>query len=390
MKTARRTTRISPAKRWGLIGAAALILCGFFWFLCVAEGEELYEEQWQASGAPEWIEQLPEETKALLSDLGIDEFELSSITTLQPKTAEKWLVSVAGEQGKTPFAVVGILLGTLLLCCLLNGTRLLAQEDALSVTYKTVGILAISTTLFLPLCRCITEVCEAMTGAFVLMGSFVPVYAGVLVSSGNPSVALSFQSVVLFTAEAMTAVLSGGITPLLTVSLGLGVAGSLDDTFPLSSISRFLNRLCTWTLGFFCTVFVGLLSLQTLVGTRADGVAIRAVRFSLANLVPVIGNAVSEAFGTVQNCLLVLRTTLGGIGILVTGILLIPPLVRCGIWTLLLNFCAAVSDTLAFSALSAVLRIAADVTKALLGILVCTGLFLILSVTVVTLTANGG
>ncbi len=366
-----------------------LLFCGFLTFFAAAETDDVYAEQWQASGAQDVLDSLPDGTKELLSSLGVDDYELSSIITLQPNSATSFLLAAANEQKTVPLTVTGVLLGVLLLCSILNGMQKLPSDESLSTTYKTVGILAVCTTLFLPLSDCIRDVCDAMSGAFVFMGSFVPVYAGVLVSSGNPSVALSFQSVVLFVAEGMTAVLSGAVTPLLTVSLGLGVAGGVDDTFPLSSVSQFLNRVCTWTLGFFCTVFVGMLSLQTLVGTRADGVSIRAVRFSLANLVPVIGNAVSEAFGTVQNCLLVLRTTLGGIGILVTGVMLLPPLIRCGLWALLLSLCAAVADTLAFPTLSGVLRLSADVVKTLSGILVCSGLFLVISLTIVSLAANG-
>lgn len=375
--------------RTGVIVAFSLIICVLTTFSASAQSEDVYAEQWQASGIEEVLNSLPEETKILLSDLGIENFEPSSITTLQADSAAKFVLRVADGEKRVPLSVLGVLLGTLLLCCILNGMQKLPREEALSSTYKTVGVLAVCTAIFLPLCDCIRDAEEAMKSVFVFMGSFVPVYSAALVSSGNPAVALSFQSLVLFVAEGMTAVLSGAVTPLLTVSLGLCAAGGIDDTFPLWSISRFINRICTWTLGFFCTVFVGMLSLQTLVGTKADGVAIRAVRFSIANLIPVIGNAVSEAFGTVQNCLLLLRTTLGGIGVVVTGIMLLSPLLQCGWWALLLSLCAAIAETLSFSSLSGLLKLSAEVVKALAGILVCGGLFLILSLTVVAFAVNG-
>ncbi len=367
----------------------SLILCAFLTIITTAEETDVYETQWQNSGAEAVLDSLPDGTKELLSELGLDTYSLSSITALQPNKTAKTLLSVADSQKRLPLTVTGSLLGVLLLCCILNGMRKLPESAALSTTYKTVGLLAICTTLFVPLCGCIRDACNAMESAFVFMGSFAPVYAAVIGSSGNPTAALSFQTVVLFVAQTMTAVLSQIVTPLLTVSLGLGMAGGIDDTFPLSSVSRFILRLCTWALGMFCTIFVGLLSLQTLVGTRADGVAIRAVRFSLANMVPVIGNAVSEAFGTVQNCLLILRTTLGGIGVAVTGIMLLPALFQCGWWALLLSLCSAVAESLSFPALTGMLKLAADVVKTLAGILTCGGLFLIISVTVVTMAVNG-
>lgn len=367
----------------------SLILCAFLTIFPLAEEKEIYESQWENSGAQELMDSLPDGTKQLLIDLGLDDFSLSSIIALQPNQALQAIIKTSDEKKGLPYAVAGSILGVLLLCCLLNGMRKLPESAALSTTYKTVGLLAVCTTLFVPLCGCIRDTCNAMESAFVFMGSFAPVYGAVIGSSGNPAIALSFQTVVLFVAQVMTAVLSEIATPLLTVSLGLGMAGGIDDTFPLHSISRFILRICTWTLGLFCTVFVGLLSLQTLVGTRADGVAIRAVRFSLANMVPVIGNAVSEAFGTVQNCLLVLRTTLGGLGVTVTGIMLLPALLQCGWWALLLSICSAVAESLSFPTLTGMLKLSADVVKALAGILTCGGLFLIISITVVTMAVNG-
>ena len=380
------------AKRWrlrvGSVVALSLMLCGFLTLYGRAEGENPYAEQWQASGAQEWVESLPESTKELLDMLGITPSDLSSITALQPEKAAEGLLTVAQEKKQVPLSITGTLLATILLCSLLDGLRKLPGSAVLSDTYKTVGVLAVCGVVLLPLCTCIQAACEAATSAFVLMGSFAPLYAAVLTAAGDPTAALSFQTVVLFCAQCMSGFLSGAAAPLLTVSLGIGTAGSLDDTFPLCGVSRFINRLCTWALGLFCTVFVGLLSLQTLVGTRADGVAIRAVRFSLANLVPVVGNAVSEAFGTVQNCLLVLKTTLGGLGVIVTGTMLLPPLIECGWWALLLSLCSAVSEALSFSALTGLLRLCADVVKTLVGLLVCCGLFLIIAITVVTLAAQ--
>lgn len=380
-------------RRWlraGAVLSISLIFCGLLTITGRAEESDSYAEQWQSSGAEEWVRSLPESTKEMLDELGIEPSDLSSITTLQPQKAAEGLLSVAREKKRVPLTVTGTLLATILLCSLLDGLRKLPGAAVLSDTYKMVGVLAVCGVILLPLCACVETACEAATSAFVLMGSFAPLYAAVLTAAGNPTAALSFQTVVLFCAQCMTGFLSGAAAPLLTVSLGIGTAGSLDDTFPLCGVSRFINRLCTWALGLFCTVFVGLLSLQTLVGTRADGVAIRAVRFSLANLVPVVGNAVSEAFGTVQNCLLVLKTTLGGLGVIVTGTMLLPPLIECGWWALLLSLCAAVSEALSFSALTGLLRLCADVVKTLVGLLVCCGLFLIIAVTVVTLAAQPG
>ena len=259
----------------------------------------------------------------------------------------------------------------------------------MSDTFRMVGLLAVGMALLVPLSDCLRGAIEAVNGAWVFMGSFVPVYAAVLGTSGHLSSALSYQTVVLFVAEGMTLLMQQWITPVLGVSLGLGSVGSVSSEWKLDAISGFLNKTCAWLVGRCCTIFVGLLSLQSLAGSSADGVAIRAVRFSVVNLVPVIGSSIGEAFGTIQNCVKVLRTTLGAFGILATAALILPSLLACGWWILLLGLCASASDVLGFSALSRMLRTSAGVMRTMTAVLICCGLFLVIATTVVTLAGGG-
>ena len=377
-----------------LIGLILIVLCLTAQPICASAesddaAEEWISEQWSASGADGLWDDLPDSTRTLLDKLGVQRFDLSSVKALQPDSVWNTLWDVATTESAPAVRVGGTILGALLLCSLLDGLRRLSDEPAMADVFRMVGLLAVGLALMAPLCDCLKRAAEAVDGALVFMGSFVPVYAAVLATNGQPSSALSFQTVVLFVSEGMTLLMGRVIVPLLSVSLGLGTVGGLGTEWKLDAISGFLGKLCAWLTGLCCTIFVGLLSLQTLVGASADSVAIRAVRFSVVNLVPVIGSSIGEAFGTIKNCLHVLRTTLGAFGITATAVLLLPPLLSCGWWILLLGLCAAASDVLGFTALSRMLRAAAGVIRTMTAVLICCGLFLIIATTVVTLAGGG-
>ena len=349
--------------------------------------ERWLSEQWSASGAESLLGDLPDSTRDLLNELGMCRFDMSSISALQPDSVLNTLWDVAAEQSAPAVRVGGTILGALLLCSLLDGLRRLTDEPAMSDVFRTMGLLAVGVSLLIPLCDCLRQASEAVNGALVFMGSFVPVYAAVLATNGQMSSALSYQTIVLFVSEGFTLLMGQVIAPLLSVSLGLGVVGGLGSEWKLDSISGFLNKLCAWMTGLCCTIFVGLLSLQSLVGASADSVTIRAVRFSVVNLVPVIGSSIGEAFGTIQNCLRILRTSLGAFGVAATGVLILPSLLACGWWILLLNLCASASDVLGFAALSRMLRTSAGAIRTMTAVLICCGLFLIIA-TVVTLAGG--
>ena len=160
----------------------------------------------------------------------------------------------------------------------------------------------------------------------------------------------------------------------MTTALALGLVGSVSPGMKLDAAGGAINKACSWLLGLAATLFVGLLSLQGLVGAAADSLAGRAIRFSLSSFVPVVGGALSEAFSSVQGCLQLLKSTLGGFGILATALIALPPLLECALWSLTLSLCSM------------------GVLKTLMGVLAACSLFMIIATTIVTMagSAAGG
>lgn len=49
------------------------------------------------------------------------------------------------------------------------------------------------------------------------------------------------------------------------------------------------------------TVFTGLLSIQSIVGTSADTLGVKAAKFVVSNFVPIVGSAVADAYTTMRS-----------------------------------------------------------------------------------------
>ena len=142
-------------------------------------------------------------------------------------------------------------------------------------------------------------------------------------------------------------------------------------------------------MGLACTLFVGLLSLQSLVGGAADTLGSRAVKFSLSSFVPVVGSALSDAFSSLQGCLSLLKTTVGAFGMISTTLIVLPPLLECMAWSLALSLCGMAADMFALPEVSALLKTAQGVVKTLLGILAACSLFMIVAPVIVALAGGG-
>ena len=209
-------------------------------------------------------------------------------------------------------------------------------------------------------------------------------------TSGQAATAVSYQSVVLFAAELISLLASGVVVPLMTISLALGLTGSVTPGMKLDAAGNLMSKAAAWLLGLCCTLFVGLLSLQSLAGAAADTLGGRAVKFTLSSFVPVVGNSLGEAFSTIRSCLHLLKSTLGGFGILATALIVLPPLLECVAWTLGLSLCVMASEMFGLTTLTTLLKAAQSVVKTLIGVLAACAMFLIVSTAIVTMSMPAG
>ena len=350
--------------------------------------EEIYQEQFDASGAQALWDNLPPETLRLLDNLGITGIDQNEFSSVSPQGVLDSVLKLLSDQAGGPLRAGGVLLGILLLAALMDSLRHTVREEVVAGVFQTICTLAACTAVLVPVSGCIRAVCEAAESASVFMGSFVPVYAGVLITGGQAAAAASYQTIVLFVAELFSWLATSVILPLMTISLALCMTGSVTSGMKLDAVGGFINKTAVWLLGISMTLFVGLLSLQTLVGAAADTLGGRAIKFSLASFVPVVGGALSEAFATVKSCLGLLKSTLGGFGILATALIVLPPLLECAVWTLLLSVCAMVAEILDLKTIGGLLTAVRSVVNTLIGILSACSLFMIVATSILTLAGG--
>lgn len=352
--------------------------------------EELYNEQLEASGGEELLRELPEETRRLLDKLGITGLEMDTFSNLKPQSVWNQLLALFSSQAGSPVRACGVVLGIILLCAWMDGLKHTVREPGSSEVFGVICALAACGTVIVPIVSCIRSVSDAAESASIFMTSYVPVYAGVLLTSGQAATAVSYQSVVLFAAELISLLASGVVVPLMTISLAFGLTGSVTPGMKLDAAGTLMSKAAAWLLGLCCTLFVGLLSLQSLAGAAADTLGGRAVKFTLSSFVPVVGNSLGEAFSTIRSCLNLLKSTLGGFGILATALIMLPPLLECVAWTLGLSLCVMASEMFGLTTLTTLLKAAQSVVKTLIGVLAACSMFLIVSTAIVTMSMPAG
>ncbi len=335
------------------------------------------------------MQRLPADAQAVLDTLLPQGLQPDSFGDLTLPTVLGAVGRLLQTQATAPLAALASLLAVVLLSAMFGGLQGLSDRPPLRQTYHTVSVLAAAGLLLTSFVSLLRSVWRAVDSVQVFMAAFVPVYGGVIVASGSPSGGLSYQTLLLAAAELLTQSIRSVVLPVLLVSLALGCVGTVAEGFCLSAFSRSFYSVVLWGLGLFSTLFSGVLSVQQMVAAASDTVSSRVVKFSLSGAVPVVGGLMSEAYSTVIGCAGLLRSTVGGFGVLATLAIVLPPLLSCVGWGVCMSLGSNAAALFGLTALEGLCRCVAGAVRVLIAVLAVFGLLMIVSTSVLVFAGRG-
>jgi stage III sporulation protein AE len=133
------------------------------------------------------------------------------------------------------------------------------------------------------------------------------------------------------------------LIPLLRMCLAMCIVDAVNPAVSLQGFIQLIQKVTAWILGLMMAVFLGMLTVQSLVAVSADRAGTKAVKYVISGAVPIIGGAVSDAYSAVLGSVGVLRSGVGMVGILALCSLFMPALLNLGIYRLLMAVSSAVS-----------------------------------------------
>lgn len=137
------------------------------------------------------------------------------------------------------------------------------------------------------------------------------------------------------------------IMPLVSVYIAAVIAGAVLGKETLSRVAKLLKWVCTALLGLFVLVFTSYLSITGIITGKADELATRAAKTALSALLPVVGEAISNAAETLVAGAGLLRNSIGIFGMLVVVATCLFPVLRLGAHYLVYKGTAALSEAIA-------------------------------------------
>ncbi len=350
--------------------------------------EEIYDEQLALSEADKLFDGLPEQTKEIMSKMGITSPDYESVKGFKTEKIFEQIISLIGTNSGTPLGGMAVCLGIMLLCSLVEGFRVTLGEKSIGTISTAVGTLCVCTAIVVPICSTISDTVEILNGASGFLLMYIPIMAGLMAASGKQVSGASYYTLMMGAGEVVSQISSKIIAPLMNIFLALSVTSALSPKMRLGSMCSSVYKIAKWILTFSMSIFVTILSIQTFVTSSMDNVTNKALKFAVSSFVPVVGNALGEALNAFSGSVELLKSGAGVFVIIASAFVFLPVLVECAVWQFSLFFLSSVSDIFGLSQMTGVFRTISKVVSMIIAVLLCTMTIFILSTVIILLVGR--
>ena len=326
-----------------------------------------YAAEYDASGAGELYQELPDYASDALNEAGIQSGDISSLQNLNASGMLKSAASVASREIKGPLSSLGVILALLLFASVFQSG---APDSTLSAPLSAIISLSVILTLIYPIAVLIDDAGEAVDTACRFTLSFGALFAGILTANGQTMSAAGFSAFLSGATGVSSICVNEIVMPMMRIFLALSCTAFLTTSVRIDAVIRFFEKYTKWLLGFSAVIITASLGLSGMLASSADSVASKTAKFVISGSVPVIGGAMSDAYLSIKSGMALVRNSAGAFGIIGTAYIFLPVIIRTILWNMVAGIGSAVCDILHLGDEEKLFRSMTSVLSILLGILV--------------------
>lgn len=331
-------------------------------------------------------ENIPSDAENVIADNGISADNTDAVKNISPADVIKYMAGQVKAKLNYPLRLLVMLFAVIIAGSVTENFGSCIESRSVSNVYGTVCVLISVGIISDPIVKCVKTASDTLYSGSDFVASYIPVFSGIMASSGCITSASAYSAVMVIFSEFASAAAAHYLMPLVSICTALGIIQSINEAFDLTSITEMISKAVKFILGFIMTVFIGLLSLQSIIGASADTIGVKAAKYLASNCIPVIGGAVADAYTTLKASLGILRGGVGFFGIAVIFVSVVPALIE--VVLVKASFCIAeiISGMFGIKGIKTLLHNSSAVLSMIISLIICFGMMLIVSTAVMMMT----
>jgi len=207
----------------------------------------------------------------------------------------------------------------------------------------------------------------------------LPTIAAATAASGAVAGATARQVASMLFSDILITLISRFLMPLVYTYIAACTAHAAIGNEGLKRIAGMLKWFITSILTVILLAFIGYMTVSGVIAGTTDAITIKAAKFTMSSMVPVVGGIISDAAETVLAGAAILKNTIGVFGMLAVLGICLTPFLQLGIHYLIYKITAALSSTMADDRISGLINGISGAFGLMLGMTASCALLLLVS-----------
>lgn len=321
-------------------------------------------------------DELSEDAVDILAESGFGEIDFDRILSASPEDIINFFISCSKDKIATPLKNFIMNSGVAIIVSISFSYLSEDEKKKKAVTMLVYAYISLS------VCVHMSSLLSAGTAAIRLSSNFMLVFlsilAGIVAASGNPLLALNYNSLTMYLAEAVSSFAANFLIPVEGMFFALICINVISDTMHIKNFAQTVKNAVIKTLSVLATIFTAVLSIKGILSNIADTVAVKGTKLLVSSVVPIIGGSVSDAYASVVNSLMLLKSSVGVFGIVAIAAVNLPVIIQFVLWSASMTCSAIVADIFSLKSIADFYREVSNVIKTFNAILIfCLVLFIV-------------
>ncbi len=214
----------------------------------------------------------------------------------------------------------------------------------------------------------------------MIMNAVAPVTLSLMISGGMAVSGGAIHPIIYFMCSILSGVIGSLVIPLALFSMVLRIIGGMSPGVDVAGVADLCQRISLYVISFIMVIFTGVLSVTKFAAASFDGLAARGLKFAVSAAVPVVGGSIADAMSSVAGGSILLKNTIGAVGVAgVIGVALLP-VVKIGALSLVFRVGGALMGTMGGGKVADAVYSMAGCLETLVAAVACTAVMMVIAI----------
>lgn len=268
-------------------------------------------------------------------------------------------------------------------------SKSLNNENSLVNITDNISVLAVFLLLVSPVREIIGYLSENLMTVKNFMVSFIPVFSGVIMASGEFFTSTVYAGIFLTAIIAVSGLCIDVILPSIRIYMAVFISDALSPYIRLKSLGEFYLKAIKNIMKISVSAICFILTIQTTISSGKDTLAVKAGKIITGTAIPVIGASLQDAVSSIYAGMETIKSYAGMVGVSAVVMIFLPSVISLAIYWIYTYLLYILGDIMDTQSICKCIKGFVNIIELMLSVTALYMVMFVFSITIMLAVTNG-